>query len=91
MTDEEKTLMKMLLDGWLGALHNVDTYSQILQDQVPDYRQRVDAMLSDPFRREMTEQRFATVRLVVEGVLAGESVDSLIPVSNAMLAQGRPN
>ena len=76
MTDDEKQLIRNLLDGWEGALHIADTYLQIVET-VPNRRELIQEHRDNPLRKEATRTRFAPIRQGVEAAMAGASGDSL--------------
>lgn len=89
MTEDEKILMRNLMEGWLTALHNVDTYFQVVQE-IPAFQAKFDLWKCDPVRMESTESRFEPIRTIVEGVLAGDSASSLVLQSVAIFDK-KPN
>jgi hypothetical protein len=63
-------LIEFLLDGWEGALHNVDILFQIVQ-AMPDAAVEIRQWQIDILRVEATIDRFEPVREAAEAVFEG--------------------
>ena len=68
MTEVEKAVVRFLANGWLDALHNSDTYLQMVKD-IPDAPRIFQGWRNDPLRMEMTEARLQPLRAFVEAFL----------------------
>ncbi len=86
MTPElAEMLIDRLLDGWEQALHNVDSLFQVVQ-LVPDWQAKWNDALNDSFRRQVTTDRFASMREAVKEIRQGKGVES-VPLIAARLAK----
>jgi hypothetical protein len=79
MVDGEltRTLLWMAMDGWLGARHEVDSLYMLVQDD-PQWKEKFREQYQDPFRRQMTEERFQPLLKAVRMVLEGADPDSTL-------------
>lgn len=76
MNANERQLVHYLLDGWEGALHNMDILFQVVQQlELPDLAARVRHWEIDHLRIDATLERFEPVREAAEAVLEGRDFD----------------
>jgi hypothetical protein len=95
MADESlmQSLIGFAIEGWSGARHEVDALYIVVQE-LPNWQGKLREALDDPFRRQMTDDRFdplrqAVLRIIHEDLSAEEGY-SLLKESLA-LTQKSPN
>ena len=74
--------MRHLLEGWIGASHNADTYLQIAE-KVQGFPVLRDQWLADPTRIQMTNERMKPIRDLVEAVMEDRPDDLLALLNSA--------
>ena len=89
MTETERTVMRHLLEGWIGASHNADTYLQIAE-KVQGFPALRDQWLADPTRIQMTNERMKPLRDLVEAVMEDRQ-DDLLALLNSAGLDLKPN
>ncbi len=79
MVDREitETLLWMAMEGWLGARHEVDSLYMLVQND-PDWKAKFQEQYQDPFRRQMTEDRFQPIVNAVRRVMDGAEPSSTL-------------
>lgn len=86
--EEAAAIIDRLLDGWEGALHNVDSLWQIVQ-HAPNWKEDFRAAFDNPLRIQSTKDRFAPVRQTVEAVRQGGGLEAVQRIFEA--AKRGPN
>ena len=89
MTEIERTVMRYLLEGWIGASHNADTYLQIAE-KVQGFQTLRDQWLVDSTRIQMTNERMKPIRDLVEAVME-DRPDDLLALLNAADIDPKPS
>ena len=89
MTEIERIVMRHLLEGWIGASHNADTYLQIAE-KIQGFPALRDYWLAEPTRIQMTNERMKPLRDLVEAVTA-DRPDDLVALLNAAGLDPKPN
>lgn len=81
--------MQRLLEGWLGASHNADSYLQIAE-KVPGFPSQRDYWLADPTRIAMTNARMKPICDLVEAVME-DRLDDLSVLLDSAGIDPKPN